>query len=129
MEALFYSAWAATLSIMIVLGIQEDSQKDRARYWLPLDALSGGVALFGLLSFRIELLATSAGRILVPLSILAAIEVSISAYWELSQIEPEEDLSEAENRFAIAGGAVIICIIYGGALSLGVIRGLEAWGI
>jgi hypothetical protein len=127
METFFYSAWAATLSLMIVLGVQEDSQKERAKYWLPLDALSGGIALFGLLAFRIEILAVVSGKLLVPISILAAIEVSISAYLELSQIEPEEDLSDAENKFAIAGGAIIICVVYGGGLSLGIIRGLEAF--
>jgi len=83
--------------------------------------------VLSLLAFKIEFLPQFLGKALVPIAMLAAIEITISAYLEMDAIEPDEELTEAENKFVIGGGAFLIILLFGGALVLGIVRGWTAW--
>ena len=127
MDELFYSAWAATLCILIILGIQEEKDKSRDWWWLPLDTLCSGVAVIGLLAYKISVLSDYLGKLLLPLAIFALTEILVSAHLEIKNMEPEEDLSEEENQILMFIGASIVLCIFGGALGLGILRGFSAW--
>lgn len=87
------------------------------------------MSLVALLSFKMEFIQDVLGKALLPLSMLAAIEIAVSAYLETKDIEPEEDLTEEENRFLILSGFVIVLVLFCGALLLGIVRGFSAWSI
>ena len=127
LENLSYSAWAATLCLLTIIGIREEKEKDRESWWLPLDVISSFTSVVALLSFKADFLQQFLGKALFPLSFLAAVEITISAYQETKDIEPEEDLTEEENRFLIISGFVIVMVVFCGALLLGMFRGLSAW--
>ena len=127
LENFFYSAWAATICLLTVLGIGEERDKSRAAWWLPLDLISSVMALVGLLSFKIQMIQNLLGKALLPLCVLAAAEIAISAYYETKDIEPDEELTEEENRFLAFSGLVIVIVIFCGALTFGMIRGLDLW--
>ena len=127
LENFFYSAWAATLCLLTFIGIREEKEKNRESWWLPLDVISSLVSIVALLSFKAEIIQEFLGKALLPLSFFAAIEITMSAYLETKDIEPEEDLTEEENRFLIISGFVIVLVVFCGALLLGMFRGLSAW--
>ena len=129
LENFFYSAWAATLCLLTVIGIREEKDKNRKSWWLPLDLISSLMSLVALLSFKMEFIQDVLGKALLPLSMLAAMEIAVSAYLETKDIEPEEDLTEEENRFLILSGFVIVLVLFCGALLLGIVRGFSAWSI
>jgi len=119
--------WIGLVASLTIGGAWDDHRDKRRVLAICLGLASGGACIVSVLAFSLKDVAAAIGRWLVPLSLLAGLQIGAEVVRDIRILPPDPDLSPRENRSIKILGVVAVAIIFGAAVVVGVWTGGRHW--
>jgi len=119
--------WLGVLGIAVLAGAWDDWRSGVHIVRVTLALAAGGVCLIAVLAWADRSVATSMGKWLLPLSILAAVPIFVDARRDLRLVRADPELSGPGDRWIFATVAIGVSLLFGPAIVVGVLLGIAAW--
>ena len=119
--------WLGMIVALTIGGAWDDYRNGRRLVGTALGVTSGLLCLFSVLSFAQESLAATLGKLLLPMSVLAGVQVVADAARDVRALSPDPELTARENRAIETFGILAVASVFGAAVIVGIILGVQQW--
>ena len=117
--------WTGILALLTLAGAWDDHNDGRGLFTVLTGIASGAVAIFGVFAYYQPPLAQFIGRGLLPLVVLAALQLVFEGIRDVQSVRTDPVLTEAENRTSVLIGVAVVFTLFGIALTLGFLAGIR----
>ena len=112
---------------LTMAGAWDDQRDQRSSLRIGAGIASGLVCIVSVLAFFFDGIAVTLGRWLLPLSVLAGVQLAIEAVRDLRTLSPDPELSARENVAIETFGILAVGLLFGSAIVVGIATGLRQW--
>lgn len=119
--------WIGVLVWLTVGGAWDDYRDRRSLPGIVLSVATGAVCVISVLALLREEIAVTLGRVLLPLAILAGVQLAIDVFGNAREVENDPALSSRENRITKHVAISFVTVVFGAADLVGIGIGLRQW--
>ncbi len=113
------------MALLTLAGAWDDHNDGRGLFTVLIGVASGAIAIGGVFAFYLPSLAQFVGRLLLPMVFLAALQLLFEGIRDVQGVRKDPALSEQGNRRSVLIGVAVVFILFGAALTLGFLAGLD----
>ena len=119
--------WLGAITWLTVGGARDDVRDGGRTVGIWLGVVAGAACIVSVVAFRIEHVAVALGKWLLPLSLAAGLQIVADAVKDLHALSRDPELTARENRGIEIGGLAAVGVVFGAAVVVGVMTGVQRW--